>query len=74
MAEINIERKRRPVWPWLLVLLLIGGIIWALAELGGRKGFGSEGDSEGGKSRKEQVDTTDYSKNDESDNSKTNNK
>ena len=30
MAEIRIERKRKPIWPWLLALLLLALIIWAL--------------------------------------------
>ncbi|MGV3503259.1 MAG: hypothetical protein ACO1O1_06090 [Adhaeribacter sp.] len=30
MAEIRIERKRKPVWPWLLALLLLALIVWAL--------------------------------------------
>ncbi|WP_337965516.1 hypothetical protein [uncultured Flavobacterium sp.] len=27
MAEIKIEKKK-PVWPWIAVLLVIGGIIY----------------------------------------------
>ncbi|HEY4651788.1 MAG TPA: hypothetical protein VIG72_10250, partial [Pontibacter sp.] len=31
MAEINIERKKKPVWPWVLLLLVIVALIaWAL--------------------------------------------
>jgi len=30
MAEINIERKKTPVWRWLLVLLLLALIGWAI--------------------------------------------
>lgn len=30
MAEINIERKKKPVWLWLLLILVIALIIWAL--------------------------------------------
>lgn len=31
MAEINIEpRKKSPIWPWILGVLLLGGIIWFL--------------------------------------------
>jgi hypothetical protein len=30
MAEINIVRKKKPVWPYLLVLLIIALIAWAL--------------------------------------------
>lgn len=32
MAEINIERKKRPIWPWLLLILLVGLLIWGLYE------------------------------------------
>jgi hypothetical protein len=32
MAEIKIERKKKPVWPWLLLLLIIALIAWALYE------------------------------------------
>jgi hypothetical protein len=32
MAEIRIERKKKPVWPYLLLLLIIGLIAWALYE------------------------------------------
>lgn len=33
MAEINVERKtnKKPVWPWLLGLLILIGVIWAIA-------------------------------------------
>ena len=32
MAEINIERKKKPIWPWLLLILLVGLLIWGLYE------------------------------------------
>lgn len=32
MAEINIERKKTPVWRWLLILLLLALIAWAVYE------------------------------------------
>jgi hypothetical protein len=33
VAEIRVERQTsRPVWPWLLGLLLLVGVIWAVAE------------------------------------------
>lgn len=33
MADINIEKKKsRPIWPWILLLLLVGGIIWWVAD------------------------------------------
>jgi len=32
MAEINIERKKTPVWRWLLILLLLALIGWAIYE------------------------------------------
>ena len=30
MAEINIERKKKPVWLWLLLLLVIALVVWAI--------------------------------------------
>ena len=33
MAEINIERKKRPVWPWLLLILILVLLGWAIYEL-----------------------------------------
>lgn len=34
MAEINIERKSKPMWPWIILLLAIIALIgWALFEL-----------------------------------------
>lgn len=32
MAEINIERKKAPVWRWLLILILLALIAWAVYE------------------------------------------
>jgi hypothetical protein len=32
MAEINIERKKTPVWRWLLILILLALIAWAVYE------------------------------------------
>lgn len=28
MADINIEKKRKPVWPWIIGILAIIGIVW----------------------------------------------
>lgn len=34
MAEINIERKKNPMWPWIILLLVIIALIgWALYEI-----------------------------------------
>lgn len=34
MAEINIERKKKSMWPWVILLLVIIGLIaWAIYEL-----------------------------------------
>lgn len=33
MAEINVERKDRSIWPWILGLLLLLLAIWGLVEL-----------------------------------------
>jgi len=30
MAEINIQRKERNVWPWLLAGILLLGMLWFL--------------------------------------------
>jgi len=32
MAEINIEKKKTPIWRWLLVLILLALIGWAIYE------------------------------------------
>lgn len=31
MAELNVERKKRHAWPWVLGLLALVLIIWAIA-------------------------------------------
>ncbi|MEJ8800739.1 hypothetical protein [Pontibacter sp. H249] len=33
MAEINIERKKKPIWPWILLLVIVALLIWAIYEL-----------------------------------------
>lgn len=38
MADINIEKKDKnntPIWPWILGALVLIGVIWAIAEMGG---------------------------------------
>lgn len=30
MAEINIEKKKKPVWPWILLLVLLALIGWVI--------------------------------------------
>lgn len=30
MAEINIQRKERSIWPWLLAGVLLLGLLWFL--------------------------------------------
>jgi hypothetical protein len=37
MAEIKIERKKKSVWPWLLLLVLVALLAWALYELTSNK-------------------------------------
>jgi hypothetical protein len=37
MADINIDRKRTSVWPWILGLIVLALLIWALYELFDRK-------------------------------------
>lgn len=37
MADINVERKGPSIWPWIIGLIVLALLIWALAEmLGGR--------------------------------------
>lgn len=33
MAEIRIEKKKKPVWPWLLLVLILLLLGWAVYEL-----------------------------------------
>ena len=32
MVEINIEKKKKPVWPWILLLVIVALLIWAIYE------------------------------------------
>lgn len=32
MADIRVEKKNRPVWPWILGILLLAAIIWIIAD------------------------------------------
>jgi hypothetical protein len=32
MAEIKVEKKNRPVWPWILGILLLAAVIWIIAD------------------------------------------
>lgn len=32
MAEINIEKKKKPVWPWILLVILLVLIGWVAYE------------------------------------------
>lgn len=32
MAEINIEKKKKPVWPWIVAVLLLVAVIWILVD------------------------------------------
>lgn len=34
MAEIRVEKKSRPVWPWIVGLLLLAAIIWIVVDSG----------------------------------------
>ena len=33
MADINVERKGPSVWPWVIGLLVLALLIWALVEM-----------------------------------------
>lgn len=30
MADLNVQPKRKPIWPWLLLLIVIAAIIFYL--------------------------------------------
>lgn len=32
MAEIHVEKKRKPIWPWIIGVLVILGVIWLIAD------------------------------------------
>ncbi|EJF08562.1 MULTISPECIES: hypothetical protein [Pontibacter] len=33
MAEIRIEKKKKPVWPWILLVVILLLLGWAIYEL-----------------------------------------
>ncbi|HEX7243756.1 MAG TPA: hypothetical protein VF263_25940 [Longimicrobiaceae bacterium] len=33
MADINVERKQRSIWPWLLGLIVLALLVWLLASM-----------------------------------------
>jgi hypothetical protein len=33
MADINVERKQRSIWPWIVGLLVLALLIWLLASM-----------------------------------------
>jgi hypothetical protein len=37
MAEINVERKGPSIWPWIIGLIVLALLIWALMELFGNR-------------------------------------
>jgi hypothetical protein len=36
VADINVERKGPSVWPWIVGLIVLALLIWALLEMFGR--------------------------------------
>jgi hypothetical protein len=40
MAEINVERKGPSIWPWVIGLIVLALLVWALMELFGRNDTG----------------------------------
>jgi flagellar basal body-associated protein FliL len=34
MAEIKIQKKRKPIWPWIIVILIIIFVVWLFARSG----------------------------------------
>ena len=35
MAELRVERKRPNIWRWIVLLVLVALLVWALVELFG---------------------------------------
>ena len=35
MAEINVERKGPNIWPWIIGLIVLALLVWALMEMFG---------------------------------------
>jgi len=40
MADINVERKQRSIWPWIVGLLVLALLIWLLASMFNRRDEG----------------------------------
>lgn len=40
MADINVERKGPSIWPWIIGLIVLALLIWALVEM-----FGGDDDA-----------------------------
>jgi len=40
MADINVERKGPSIWPWIIGLIVLALLVWALMELFGRNDNG----------------------------------
>ncbi|HEV2149857.1 MAG TPA: hypothetical protein VGR37_20835 [Longimicrobiaceae bacterium] len=36
MADINVERKQRNIWPWIIGLIVLALLVWLLASMFGR--------------------------------------
>lgn len=47
MADINVERKPRSIWPWIIGLLVLAALAWLLLNMLNRDGDAGavEGDS-----------------------------
>jgi hypothetical protein len=37
MADIKVERKGPSIWPWIVGLVVLALLVWALMQLFGRK-------------------------------------
>ncbi len=46
MAELHVEKKKRSIWPWLLLLLIIAVAVWAVVTFAGdRIGLHTQADA-----------------------------
>lgn len=35
MADLNVERKQRSIWPWIIGLIVLALLVWLLASMFG---------------------------------------
>ncbi len=46
MADINVERRGPKIWPWIIGLIILVLLIWAIAQIVGRTSTSTGGAGE----------------------------